>query len=350
MANAIFNNIHIGGIACAVPEKVEKITDYIDELGENEVYKFIETTGVKERHCVTGNQTTSDLCFVAAEQLMKEKQIDKESIDALIFLTQSPDYTLPATSHVIHKRLGLSKNCIAFDINLGCSGYVYGLYLASTMLQGGSIKRILFLAGEMSVENPEASIKDVILFGHAGTATIIERGNTEMKCLLKANGEGYSSLIIPGGAVRNPIMDGKNFYKQTTMHMDGADVFGFTITEIPRAFKEFFDLYGGDIHDYDYCVFHQANLLILKQLARKLKLPLEKMPISLDRYANTSSASIPLGIVDLCEREQVPETIKLITSGFGVGLSWGVTSFEVESKNVLPMIYTSDYYEEAYRG
>ncbi|RIX52036.1 ketoacyl-ACP synthase III [Paenibacillus nanensis] len=350
MANAVFNNIYIGGIACAVPEKVEKITDYIDELGEDEINKFIDTTGVRERRVVTGNQTTSDMCFVAAEQLMKEKQIDKDSIDAIIFLTQSADYIQPATSHVIHKRLGLSKNCIAFDINLGCSGYVYGMYLASTMLQGGSFRKILFLAGEMAVENPETSIKDVILFGHAGTATLIERGNTEMKCLLKANGEGYSSLIIPGGGMRKPITSSTNFYKDTAYHMDGAEVFGFTITEIPRAFKEFFDLYGGNIDNYDYCVFHQANLLILKQLARKIKVPLEKMPISLDRYANTSSASIPLGIVDLCEREQVPETLNLITSGFGVGLSWGVVSFEVESKNVLPMIYTSDYYKEAFRG
>jgi len=350
MANAIFNNIHIGGIACAVPENVEKITDYIDELGESEVYKFMDTTGVKERHVGSGNQTTSDLCFVAAEQLIKDKQIDRESIDAVIFLTQTPDYIEPATSHVLHKRLGLSKNCIAFDINLGCSGYVYGLYLASTMLQGGNMKRILFLAGEAPIENPETPIKDVILFGHAGTATIIERGNTEMKCLLKANGEGYSALIMPGGATRNLITDSKSYYKQTALHMDGAAVFGFTITEIPRAFKEFFDLYGGDINDYDYCVFHQANLFILKQLARKIKLPLEKMPVSLDRYANTSSASIPLGIVDLCEREQVPETIKLITSGFGIGLSWGVVSLEVDSKNVLPIIYTNDYYEEAYRG
>jgi 3-oxoacyl-[acyl-carrier-protein] synthase III len=350
VANAVFNNIYIGGIACAVPEKVEEITDYIDQLGENEIQKFIDTTGVKKRHCVSDNQTTSDLCVVAAEQLVKEKQIDKGSIDALIFLTQSPDYIQPATAHVIHKRLGLSKNCMAFDINLGCSGYVYGMYLASTMLQGGSIKRILFLAGEMSVENPKSSIKDKILFGHAGTATLIERGNTEIKCLLKANGEGYNSLIIPGGGMRNPIKDVNNYYKETAYHMDGAEVFGFTITEVPKAFKEFFDLYDGNINDYDYCVLHQANLLILKNLARKIKLPLEKMPISLDRYANTSSASIPLGIVDLCEREQVPKTIKLITSGFGIGLSWGVSSFEVESKNVLPMIYTNDYYEEAYRG
>jgi 3-oxoacyl-[acyl-carrier-protein] synthase III len=348
VANATFNNINIAGIACAVPEKIEKITDYINELGEEDINKFTETTGIRERRCVTGNQTTSDMCFVAAEQLMKEKQIDKESIDALIFLTQSPDYLQPATSHVLHKRLGLSKDCLVFDVNLGCSGYVYGLYLASTMLQGGSIKRILFLAGEMTVNNPENSIKDVILFGNAGTATLIERGNTEIKCLLKANGEGYTSLINPGGGMRNPIRD--NYNKETAYHMDGADVFGFTITEVPKAFKEFFELYDGNINDYDYCVLHQANLLILKQLARKLKLPLEKMPISIDRYANTSSASIPLGIVDLCEREKVPETIKLITSGFGVGLSWGVVSFEVESKNVLPMINTTDYYKEAFRG
>jgi 3-oxoacyl-[acyl-carrier-protein] synthase-3 len=350
MANAVFNNIYVSGIACAVPKGIEKTIDYSDALGADEARKFIKNTGVRTRHFTSEKQTTSDLCFAAAECLLSKKQIKKDSIDALVFLTQSPDYFQPATSYVLHKRLGLSKECMSFDINLGCSGYVYGMYLASAMLQSGSIKRVLFLAGEAMPFNPETTIKDRMLFGHAGTASIIEVGDTQIKCLLKADGEGYTSLIIPGGNKRNPIKDVNNYYKATVPQMDGPAVFLFTITEVPEAFKEFFNIYKGSIDDYDYCVLHQANLFMLKHIAKKIKLPLEKMPITIDRYANTSSASIPLTIVDLCEREQVPERIKLIVSGFGIGLSWGIVSFEVEAKNVLPMIITEDYYKEAYHG
>lgn len=350
MANAIFNNVYIHGIACAVPKRVEKVTDYIDRLGAEETKKFIEMTGVQQRYCVSPRQTTSDLCFVAAENLLREKQIPKDTIDAVIFLTQTPDYFQPASAHVLHHRLGLSKNCMAFDINLGCSGYVYGLYLAASMLQSHNINRILFLAGEVSRYNPNSTIKDEILFGHAGTATIIESGNTEFKCLLKADGGGYTALIIPGGNTRNPIKDINSYYKATTPQMDGSAVFEFTITEVPRAFKEFFTLYEKTINDYDYCIFHQANLFMLKHIAKKIKLPLDKMPISIDRYGNTSSASIPLTIVDLCEKEKTTDKMSLIASGFGIGLSWGVISLEVETKNVLPMIFTDDYYEEAYCG
>ncbi|CAK7063330.1 ketoacyl-ACP synthase III [Tissierella sp.] len=350
MASAVFNNISVAGIACAVPTRVERNLDYINDVGEDEMRKFIETTGVEYRYCVSDKQTTSDLCFVAAENLITEKEIEKESIDALIFITQTPDYIQPATSHVLHKRLGFRKDCMVFDINLGCSGYVYGLYLASTMLQAGNIKRLLFLAGDAWGYNPEAYIKDKLIFGDAGTATLLERGDTKLEFLLKSNGEGYTSLITPGGNLRNPVKDIQNYYGETKFHMDGTEVFEFTITEVPRTFKEFFKFYETEISDYDYCVFHQANLFMLKHIAKKIKLPLEKMPVSMDRYGNTSSASIPLGIVDLCERESVPENIKFITSGFGIGLSWGVASFEIESKNVLPMIYTDDYFKEAYRG
>lgn len=329
MANAVFNNIYVSGIACAVPKRVEKTTDYIDVLGADEIRKFTDMTGVQKRHRISGKQTNSDLCFVAAERLLSEKQIEKESVDAIIFLTQTPDYIRPATAHVLHKRLGLSKNCMAFDINLGCSGYVYGMHLAAALLQSGSIKRILFLAGEAQSYNPESKVKDEMLFGDAGTASIVEVGDTELKCLLKADGDGYPALIIPGGGTRNPINDVNDYYKTTAPQMDGTAVFEFTITEVPRAFKEFFNIYGGSIDDYDYGILHQANLFMIKHIAKKIKLPLEKMPISIDRYGNTSSATIPLTIVDLCERGQVPDKIKLITSGFGIGLSWGVVSFEV---------------------
>jgi len=348
MAHEIFNNISISGIACAVPSKIENNMDYVDKLGIEEVQKFIKTVGVESKRLVSDKQTTSDLCFVAAQELIKKKQIDKESIDAIIFLTQSPDYLYPATSHVLHKRLQLSKDCLAFDINLGCSGYVYGLYIASSMLQGKNLKKVLFLAGEAPYANPESEVKSKMLFGDAGSATLIEKGDSDIKCLLKANGEGYTAIIVPGGSNRNPIKNFDKYHKSIASQMDGPDVFEFTITDVPRAFKEFFNIYGGNIEDYDYCVFHQANLFMLKHIAKKIKLPLDKMPISMDIYGNTSSATIPLSIVDLCERQNVPNRLNLITSGFGIGLSWGVVSFKINKDDILPIIITDDYFKEAF--
>ena len=139
-------------------------------------------TGVQQRHVSIKEQTSSDLCYVAADRLLSEKQIDRNSIDAIIFYTQYPDYSTPATAHVLHKRLGLPPNCMAFDVNLGCSAYVYGLYLASTMLQSSNINRILVLVGDVADRNPEILLKKQMLFGSAGSATLIESGDTTMKC------------------------------------------------------------------------------------------------------------------------------------------------------------------------
>ncbi|MED4888203.1 ketoacyl-ACP synthase III [Lysinibacillus fusiformis] len=350
MAIATFNNVQVSGIASAVPQNVRYIMDFKGELEEAEIKKFTKTTGVEKYHYTSEKQTTSDLCYVAAEKLIAHKQIEKDSIDAIIFLSQSPDYIMPATSHVLHKRLGLTQNCIAFDVNLGCSGYVYGLYLAATLLQKGSIKRVLFLAGDTGGYNPELKAKDKMLFGDAGTATLIEAGQDEIQCLLKSDGAGYGAIISPKGSHRNPIKEPLNYFEDIKGEMHGDQVFEFTISEIPKAFEEFFEIYGGEINDYDYCVFHQANRFMLKHIAKKIKLPTEKMPISIDRYGNTSSASIPLGIADICETQEVPERLKLITSGFGIGLSWGVMNFEVNKSDVLPIIYTDAYYKEAYSG
>lgn len=350
MANSIFNDILVSGIACAVPAKLISNSIYNEVLGEEEVSKFIDNTGVAQIYESHDKQTTSDLCYEAANRLLMHKKYDKDSIDAIIFISQTPDYIQPATAHVLHKRLGLSKSCLAFDINLGCSGFVYGVFVASCMVQSGAVNRVLLLAGDVKRKNLKNGIKYEMLFGDAGTATIIEKGHTELKCLLKSEGEGYTSLIVPGGNCRRPPKTNESYWDITIPEMDGSAVFEFTISEIPRAFKEFFKVFNSSIKEYDYCILHQANLFMLKHIGKKIKIDSEKMPISLDRYGNTSSASIPLTIVDLCEKEQVPDTLKLITSGFGIGLSWGVVSFEVASKDVLPMIYTDNYFEEAYVG
>lgn len=348
MANAIFENIKISGIACAVPTNIRKIEEFESIIGEDEVKKFTKTTGVEQYHYVNKNQTTSDLCFVAAEKIIKEKNIDREEIDAIIFFTQSADYAIPATSHVLHKRLKLKQDCIAFDVNLGCSGYVYGIHIAASLMQNGSINKVLFLVGDIIAYNPEADVKNKMLFGDAGSATLLEKGNGEIKSLLKSDGEGYTAIITPGGGTRNPIKNPSNYYKEIAGEMDGAAVFEFTISEVPKVIKEFLQLHGETLENYDYCIFHQANKFMLKHIAKKIKLPLEKMPLSIDRYGNTNGASIPVTIVDLLNNSDLPEEINFITSGFGIGLSWGVSSFKVNKNDILPMIYTDDYYREAY--
>lgn len=349
MAVFKFDNINIAGISCAVPRKIVK-TSETKALTQEEVEQFIKGTGVVQHHVCNKNQTTSDLCYVAAKRLIEEKGLSGKDFDALIFLTQSPDYFQPATAHILHLRLGLSEECMAFDINLGCSGYCYGLNLAASLLQNPNFKRVLFCCGEVERPNPLIPEKDHLLFGNAGTATILEKGENSFSALLRSTGKNYDCLIIPGGNTRNPIVETKTYFEDTYPRMDGETVFSFSISKVPKAFKDFFDAFNKSMDDYDYCVFHQANMLILNYLAKKLKLGKNKMPISLDRYGNTSSASIPLTICDLKESLAANDTINIIASGFGIGLSWGIVSFKVKSSDIYPIILTDDYFEEAYRG
>ncbi len=356
MAATAFSNVKITGMSCAVPKGVEKTESCNlhsakkeQYLSAEEIDEFIQKVGVRERHVTSPEQTTSDLCYVAADSLIKNKGLDPKSIDAIIFVTQTPDYIQPATAHVLHKRLGLSKDCIAFDVNLGCSGFVFGVFICGSLIQCGAANRVLLLCGEMVRKNPEDDIKNYLLFGDAGTATLLEKGESEIKCLMKSDGNRYDCLITPGGQLRQPPTTIDSYWQTTKGHMDGETVLSFTITEVPKSFKEFFAIYGTDVGSYDYFIFHQANLFMLQYIAKKLKIPTEKYPIALDRYGNNSSASIPLTIVDLCERTTTQDHLHLATSGFGIGLSWGVVSFDINKADVLPMIFTDDYYREAYR-
>lgn len=350
MAISLISDIKIAGIACAVPTHIDRLIDLKDNIEKKE--KFIKTTGIQERRLVHSKQTCSDLCKVAAENIIAHKGIAKDSIDGLVFVTQSADYHQPATAYVLQHRLGLSHDCACFDVNLGCSGFNYGLSIAASMINAGLLNRVLLCCGEThlsSIQN-KWNYSDNLLFGHAGTATIIEKGESQVKTLLKASGSDYSAIIMPGLAERIKI-DPKNVnLSAITAHMDGDAVFEFTITQVPSAFKQFFKFFGDSIDDYDYCVFHQANLFIMNHICKKIHLNPEKMLISIDRYGNTSSASIPLTISDLISKKSTQDNLKLITCGFGIGLSLGVTSFEIETKNILPIIETDDYFKEAFLG
>ncbi len=350
MASAVFEGVAVTGMSCAVPVAVLKATDCAGRLSAEEIEKFVANTGVKQCHVVHEEQTCSDLCFVAARRLLEHKDYEPATIDALILVTQTPDYMQPATAHILHKRLGLRQDCIAFDINLGCSGHTFGLHVAASMLGHGNMKRILLLTGDGDRFNPVLPIKDRLLFGHAGSATLLETGAGRLTTLLRSDGTDYPALIVAGGQSRKPVKDPSTYFEQTCGYMDGETIFGFSITKVPKCFKEFFEMFNCGVGDFDYFVLHQANVMILKQIAKKLRIPEEKMPIAMDRYGNTSSASVPMMIVDLCEGLERDRVLRLATSGFGVGLSWGVAAFDIAASDVLPMIETDEDLKEAYRG
>jgi 3-oxoacyl-[acyl-carrier-protein] synthase-3 len=270
---------------------------------------------------------------------------EPSSIDALILFTQTPDYAVPATACVLQHRLGLSEDCIAFDVNLGCSAYVYGIWLAATMISTQNINRVLLLVGDTSNyginQNDSAT---AMIFGDGGSATALERAEGKsVKYFLKTKGSGFKSIMVPAGHARSRSrtnIEGSEY----ELAMSGSDIFSFTISDIPRTVKSFMSQYNIDKDDVDMYVFHQANLFILKHVTKKLGIPMEKVAVSIDRYGNTSGESIPLTLVDTLGAEKSKEPIKLFLCGFGVGLSWGGIYLEIDRSICLPMIYTNDYF------
>lgn len=345
MATGLIKNVAIKGIACAVPDNIKKTEEYNKVFGEESVQKFINMTGVKTRYVALDTQCTSDLCYAAATKLLNELSWEKTSIDALILITQTPDYSVPATACVLQHRLGLSEDCIAFDVNLGCSAYVYGIWLASTMIATQDINRVLLLVGDTSNfginQNDSATS---MIFGDGGTATALERSEGKnLYYFLKTKGSGFKNIMVPAGHARSRSKT-KLEDSEYELAMNGSEIFTFTITDIPRTLKSFMSQYNIGTDDVDMYVFHQANLFIIKHLAKKLGIPMSKIPISIDRYGNTSGESIPLTLVDAFGSAESNGTIRLMMCGFGVGLSWGGIYLEMDKSVCLPMIYTNDYF------
>jgi 3-oxoacyl-[acyl-carrier-protein] synthase-3 len=287
------------------------------------------------------------LCHAAAKRLLEKLGWEPSSVDALILITQTPDYAVPASACVLQHRLGLSEDCIAFDVNLGCSAYVYGIWLAATMISTQDLNRILLLVGDTSNyginQNDSAT---AMIFGDGGSATALERSaGKNIKYFLKTKGSGYRNIIVPAGHARSRSRKdvAESEYE---LSMNGSNIFSFTITDVPRTIESFMSQYNIDMNDVDLYVFHQANRFILRHLAKKLNLPMEKVPLSIERYGNTSGESIPITLVDALGNEESSGPLKLFLCGFGIGLSWGGVYLEMDKSVCLPMIYTNDYYKE----
>lgn len=350
MSGYLYENVVITGISCALPSKKVHTDDYIQYFGENKIKHFKETTGIETRYLSNGKQTASDLCYVAARELLKYKGLEGKDIDALIFMTQFPDYKIPSTAFVLHKRLGIKQECLVFDVNLGCSAFVNGLYLLSGLIQCGAVKKALLLIGDAELEHPiYDDISFSAMFGDSGAACLLENGPGKIYGIIKSEGNGYNVMVTPYPGARFPKEYPDKQEDGLFKKMAGDDTFLFSITEVPKLFKQFFKQFCCDWDDFDYCVLHQANLFVMKHIAKRIKLPEEKMVVSIDKFGNTDGSSIPLGIVDLCANiDSQYNKLNLIVSGFGTGLSWGVMAFKINVADVLPLIITDEYYEEGY--
>ena len=350
-------HIKITAVASAVPTEVVKLESFADKFGAEYVEKYKEQTGVKQFHKTREHQTASDLAFAAAENIINTKGIDRESIGALVFIAHSKDYWRPATACVLHKRLGLKKDCAAFDISLACSAVPYGLFVIGSMMETSDIDRALLLVGETphKITNPNDK-SSCMLIGEGGGAFLLEKTETPeagISGICRSFGQGYNSIILPGGGFRNPnppteeyIWKDGNRRSMYNVIMRGEDVFAFTISDIPKTIKEYLAKEEKTVDDFDCLAIHQANKFILQMLCKKLKVEQEKMPMCLDRYGNTSAASIPMLLGDVYGNSEDTKELNVLMSGFGVGLSWGVCSARINVKDILPIIESNEIFEE----
>lgn len=334
MAIVSIENIKLTGLAACVPQFEYNNNDY-DLIPPAERTLLINTIGVEKRRMAGARITTSDMCQKAAGKLFEEMQISPAEIDIVIFVSQSRDYILPCTAIVLQNKMGIPVTSLAFDVPLGCSGYVYGMYIMGSILSKGQIKKGLLLVGDISTMSTSYLDPSTFpLFGDSGTATVFEYDKTAEPVWfnLQSDGGGWEAISIPEGGTRNfpkedsfrlkEVMPGikRNRFQ---LHLNGIEVFNFSLREVVPNIKTLLSHISKNTADFDYYLFHQANKLMNESIRKKLKLGPEKVPYTLNKYGNTSSASIPLTMVSEIRKELKENELNLILSGFGVGLSWG---------------------------
>lgn len=348
-------NIHIRGIAACVPKQVLKTAD-LEMFSEKQAQVFTQNTGILQRHVSDGNICASDLCYQAAESMLQKLNWNKEEVDVLIFISQSPDYVLPATSNLLQDRLGLSKDCFCLDISLGCSAYIYGLSLVANLLQNPKFKKALLLVGDTISTYTSPEDKSVFpLFGDAGTATAIERDDqhtSKWSFVIGTDGSGLEAIKIKDGAARHRTTAASFEYKNiqaddetlgkrraVDLQLNGIDVFNFAIKTAPAALKELLETTNVQAETVDYLFLHQANLFMNETIRKKMKIDKEKTPSSIELFGNTNGASIPLTIVQSFLQKPIDKKSTALLCGFGVGLSWGACYLSLDESLLTDMSY-----------
>lgn len=341
MAFLHYKGVGITAMSAAVPKRVIKNREYTEVFSAKEANEIVDKTGIEERRFADALTCSSDLCFAAANKLIEDNNINKDDIDLLVFISQTPDYRMPATSVTLQHRLGLAHSTIAFDINLGCSAFMYGLSVVFGMMEHNGLRKALLLDGETrsKVYSPRDR-RSAFLFGDGGVAALIERDEKFGESIFSLNSDGSRAelIMIPAGGYRKMssaetvvekvIDEYGNMRSEEQGYMQGGDVFNFVIREIPRDIKNILAYTGKEMNSFDYVVFHQANNFINSYIAKKMKLDSAKIPSTIAKFGNTSSVSVPLTIVSELQGK-LDGKKELLLSAFGVGMTWatGIVPF-----------------------
>lgn len=329
-----FNGIGITAMAGAVPSHVVENLKYTEFFPPEMVKEVVEKVGIYERRFADEKTCSSDLCFAAAQKLILDNNIDRDEIDLLVFVSQTPDYRMPATSITLQHRLGLKNTCIAFDVNLGCSAFLYGMSVVYSMVQSGAIRKALILDGETrsKVYGPRDR-RSAFIFGDAGIAALVEKNEKFGDAYISMNSDGSRAdlIMIKAGGYRHMstpetlkervIDEYGNMRSDEQGYMKGGDVFNFVIREIPRDIKNTLAAANVTADQLDYIVFHQANNFINSYIAKKMKLDTTKIPHTIEKFGNTSSVSVPITIVSEL-KGKLEGNKTLLMSAFGVGMTW----------------------------
>lgn len=357
MIQSITTGAKISAVAVCTPSNKIQVSDFYKDFGQELVDRFSEMAGVKQIFHTSPEQTASDLGYIAAREIFQAGKALPEEIGVLVFVSQKPDYRFPATSYILQNRLGLGNDVLCVDISLACSGFVFGLQTALSLLKSVSgNKKALLITADTSYKTMSPQDRTLyMLFGDSGSAVLLEKDSNiadEFSIATRTDGSKFKSIITPAGAFRNrnlkPVDETwsddivRNDYNT---HMKGMDVFEFSITSVPRLINDYFAVTGTTSVDYDYFILHQANLYILKQLSRKNKIPFDKIPVSIDRYGNNSSNSIPLVLADHFSGGQ-GQKLRMFVSGFGAGLSWACGSFYIDTSVILPIVISDEYFAD----
>jgi 3-oxoacyl-[acyl-carrier-protein] synthase III len=324
----------IKAISAHLPDTIVTNEQLQAENPDWDMAKIEAKVGIKARHVASPEVTAGDLAYSAACKLLQATGVDRHSVDFLLFCTQSPDYFLPTTACILQDRLHLGTNCAALDFNQGCSGYVYGLRLAESLIASGNARRVLLLTGETYTKYIHPRDRSVrVLFGDAATATLIEDSGPGARVLagcLGTDGSGAKDLIVRSGGMRSrgvavegaaePDENGC-VHDPQSLFMDGQELFTFTLKRIPPLVEATAKLNGCTLETVDWFIFHQANAFMNEHIRKKLKIPQEKAPIVLEDVGNTVSNTIPITIHRVGDQFQPGQKLMLV--GFGVGYSWG---------------------------